>query len=129
MGESYTNNRRPKDTRRVIIGWKHQDEKGPYKLIINGRGGGKQEVDIDKKLTKQETTTFLLDKYFPDGVNVSSGLHINEVDYHIATFTGHHLPDTLKSGKDFEFGEFVEELGSSPIRLYLHTIKKVKAYL
>jgi hypothetical protein len=97
--------------------------------VSEGKGGGKYFLDVEKNTTLPEMHNQLTHKFFPDGKNFVSGLLLCELDTFLATFTGKALPERLLSGQLFTIGEFIKEMKTSPLRLYLHTSIKVKTII
>ncbi len=59
-----------------------------FKQIVSTKGGGTMSLDVPKDFNLEDLTTLLINKYFPDGENTTSGLLLADVDVSIATFTG-----------------------------------------
>ncbi len=77
----------PKTTRRVIIGWKHKSKRDRmHKVIPPQKGGGKQEIDIEKHLSLKETTEYIANFYFHHGVNTASGLELKDLTSSLVIF-------------------------------------------
>ena len=114
-----------KRTRRVYIGWKHQDKTGSYKIVPIHKGGGTQVLDLDKTLTYENMTKQICGCFFPDGYSRCQNMYLDGVHYYVGTYTG--APISVDA--NFTFGRFMAEQHTYPIRLYLHTeTPKVNLY-
>ncbi|MES9881621.1 MAG: hypothetical protein ABW185_12145 [Sedimenticola sp.] len=93
-----------------------------HKVIPPQKGGGKQEIDIEKHLSLKETTEYIANFYFHRGVNTASGLELKDLDFVVGNFRG----DTMTGTEEAlcTFGDYVDKLAICPIRLYLHTKEK-----
>lgn len=78
-------------------------------------------LDVQKTASLANLKDVFINKYFPDGINVTSGIHLRDVSVKITNFTGTAVNPYLQSGDDFTVGAYVEEAKSNPIRLYLLT--------
>ena len=116
------NNRKPKDTSQITVGWKHRSAKtnSAYQMVTEQRGGGKLHLDISKDVSTKQLQETITEKYFPGGENLNLGLEINQLTSFLANFTGQQLPSEITT-----FGEFLQTHNTSPVRIYLHTHFKV----
>ena len=84
------------------------------------KGGGKVTLDIKKDMTMDDLKSTVSKYYFPNGRNNTCNLYLRHVDCHLSTFTGEPVNGSLAT-----VGEFLKEVKTSPIRLYLYTEMKV----
>ena len=105
-----------KDTRRVTVGWLHN-----RKRIVAGKGGGSQDIDVDRHISYADTLELFTNIYFPNGENTITGFKIGDMERcFIASYTGQPINDIIPED-NFTFGDLVTKMKSSPVRLYLHT--------
>ncbi|XP_033756612.1 uncharacterized protein LOC117339234 isoform X2 [Pecten maximus] len=110
-------------TRRLYVGWKHEVRQGIYKLVSASKGGGQQVLDLHRDTSKAELMREVLTLFFPGGQSLAQNVTSDEVNYHLASFSGAPIPDMDGEG-GFTVGKYVSHIKTSPIRIYLHTQKK-----
>lgn len=125
-GNNNKNANRP--TRRLLVGWKHAYSSKTFTNMSVTRGGGRQAIDVDRDQSLAALQDKLCGIYFPGGTNLTSKLCLSDMeDVYVASFSETRLLDSVgDNGEPFTVGRYVENMASSPIRLYLLTIPIMK---
>ena len=92
-----------------------------YTLISYNHGGGKQNLDADRRATKNNVVNSILDLFLPNGV--PQNLSLDQLTYFVGNYSQLEIPDTI-NGEPFQLEDFLKTQTSSPVRLYLHTTVK-----
>lgn len=114
------NNNNGKSSRRLNIAWKHKFRK-EYVLVPAIKGGGMQQTDVDKETERSPLLEKANSIFFHGGINKNQGLFLKDLDFYLASFSDRKLEERLRCGDPFTVAGLFRELGSTPVRIYLHT--------
>lgn len=92
-------------------------------LVSASKGGGQQILDVRRDSTLTELEQQLLNTYLTDGENIAQQFKVSELEFHLATFNGSLLPDTIE-GMPFTLELYCDKLATYPVRVYLPTCLK-----
>lgn len=80
-------------------------------------------IDVPRTMSLDGLQNRMLNHYLPGGENLVQGLQVADIDFHLATFNGGRLPETI-DGIPFSVEMYCGKLATYPVRVYLHTCSR-----